>query len=110
MQQKVSLTALAKTQLERARAHGGRAAETVHGGHEKSLRQTVIALTADGELGEHPNPGQATLQVLRGRVRLASGDTSWDCWVGDLIVVPRARHSLTALEDSVVLLTVVKQG
>lgn len=108
MQQKVSLPALARTQLERARTHEGHAAETVHGGHEKSLRQTVIALTSGSELGEHPNPGQATLQVLRGRVRLTCSSASWDCWMGDLIIIPDDRHSLTALEDSVVLLTVVK--
>ena len=108
--QKVSLTALARTQLEWAQRHGGHAAETIYGGHDRVLRQTAIALTEGSELGEHPNPGQATLQVLRGRVRLRSGETSWDCWVGDLIIVPEQRHSLSALEDSVVLLTVVKTG
>lgn len=106
--EKVALTALARVQLERAREHGGHAAKTVYGGHHRTLRQTVIALTAGSELGEHPNPGQATVQVLRGRVRLTSDETSWDCWTGDLLIIPDARHSLSALEDSVVLLTVVK--
>ena len=106
--EKIALTALARVQLERARQHGGHAAKTVHGGHHRSLRQTVIALTAGSELGEHPNPGQATLQVVCGRVRLTSSETSWDCRTGDLLVIPDSRHSLSALEDSVVLLTVVK--
>ena len=34
------------------------------------LRQTLIALLAGAELGEHESPGPASLLVLRGRVRL----------------------------------------
>jgi quercetin dioxygenase-like cupin family protein len=47
--------------------------------------------------------------VLQGRVRLSAGDTSWDGSPGDLLIVPPASHSLEALEDSAVLLTVAKQ-
>ncbi|MDT5284288.1 MAG: hypothetical protein QOJ20_5483, partial [Mycobacterium sp.] len=51
---KVSLTALAREHLETARAtSSGRSAHTVYGGHEHSLRQTLIALTAGTELDEH---------------------------------------------------------
>ncbi|MFI8230717.1 cupin domain-containing protein [Streptomyces sp. NPDC085900] len=107
--QKLSLDALAREHLERAAAAAtGRSATTVYGGHEHVLRQTVLALTADTELAEHENPGEATLLVLRGRVRLTSGDTSWDGRTGDLIAIPDARHSLRAVEDAVVLLTVAK--
>jgi hypothetical protein len=43
--QKRSLDALAREQLEAARrATAGRAAQTVFGGHEHVMRQTVIAL------------------------------------------------------------------
>ncbi|MFD8302679.1 cupin domain-containing protein [Streptomyces sp. NPDC059690] len=107
--QKLSLDALAREHLERATAATtGRSATTVYGGHEHVLRQTVLALTAGTELAEHESPGEATLLVLRGRVRLTSGDTSWDGRSGDLIAIPDARHSLTAVEDAVVLLTVAK--
>lgn len=107
--QKKSLTALVRHQLEHARgAASGRSAETVYGGHEHVLRQTVIALRAGQRLEEHNNPGEATVQVLEGRVVLRSGDASWSGWRGDLITVPQARHSLEALEDSAILLTVVK--
>ena len=42
--EKLSLDAVAREQLAAAdRAPSGRAAETVYGGHEKTLRQTVIA-------------------------------------------------------------------
>jgi quercetin dioxygenase-like cupin family protein len=107
--EKFSLTALAREHLERARAaRSGRSATTVYGGHEHTLRQTVIALTEGGMLDEHENPGEATVHVLTGRVRMTAGDASWDGRDGDLLVVPQAPHSLHALTDATVLLTVAK--
>jgi quercetin dioxygenase-like cupin family protein len=107
--EKISLTALARQQLDAARrASSGRSAHTVYGGHEHSLRQTLIAMTAGRRQDEHESPGEATLQVLQGRVRVNNSDTGWDGAAGDHIVIPRTRHDLQAIEDSVVLLTVVK--
>ena len=108
--QKLSLEALAREQLKIAKeSTNGRSSETVYGGHEHALRQTLIALVAGTTLAEHENPGEATVQILSGRVRLGSGQDSWDGRTGDLIIVPPARHDLHAVEDAVVLLTVVKQ-
>ena len=76
--------------------------------HEKSLRQTVIALAKDAVLAEHASPGEATVLVLRGRITLTAGVESWEGREGDLIIVPDAPHSLSAQADSAVLLTVVK--
>lgn len=107
--QKTSLEALARQLLRAARAgDSGRAADTVHGGHEKTLRQTVVAMVAGAALAEHQNPGEATLQVLEGRVRLTAPQASWEGRAGDLIIIPDARHSLEALTDAAVLLTVAK--
>ena len=105
----MSLDALAREQLElAATASSGRSARTVWGGHEHILRQTVIALTANSALAEHENPGEATVQVITGRVRLAADGNHWDGRQGDLLFMPAGRHSLAALEDAVVLLTVAK--
>mgnify|MGYP003609520013 CR=1 FL=1 len=104
----LSLNTLAEEQLAAAHASkAGRSAHTVHGGHDHLLRQTLIALTAGQELAEHNSPGQATLQVLRGRVQVSTHDEEWWGEAGDLLVLPRERHGLHADTDSVVLLTVL---
>lgn len=56
----------------------------------------------------HDSPGEATVYVLRGRVRVSTGETHWDAITGDLLAIPGSRHRIEALEDSAVLLTVAK--
>ena len=104
-----SLPQLVEEELELARqAPSSRSARTIHGGHTRALRETVIALLGGHELAEHDSPGEATLQVLWGHVRLTSGEEVCEAVLGDHLVIPAARHALTAVNDSVVLLTVVK--
>jgi hypothetical protein len=95
---KVSLNAVCRSLLARAAsAPAGRSTETVYGGHEHVLRQSVMALSAHRGLAEHS---------LTGRVRLHAGREEWDARTGDLLVLPSAPHSIEALEDSTMLLTV----
>jgi len=107
--EKISLTALARQHLETARAaSSGRSSATIYGGHEHSLRQTLMAMAAGSTLDDHESPGESTLQVLQGRVRVTNSSAGWDGSPGDHIILPRVRHGLHAVEDSVVLLTVAK--
>ncbi|MFP3989023.1 cupin [Streptomyces sp. E11-3] len=101
------LTAVVDEHLAAARtAEHGRSAHLLV--HDGALRQSVIALTAGTVLDEHNTPLAASLQVLRGRVRLTSADGDGaELSAGQLCPVPRERNGLTALEDSAVLLTAV---
>lgn len=106
-----SLTRLADEHLATARsASSGRSAVTVFGGHEHDMRQTLIALAGGRSLGDHESPGEASLQVLSGSVRLTAGDESWEGGAGDYLVLPPHRHDLHADTDAVVLLTVATRA
>ena len=106
-----SLTALVLEHLDKANhSSAGRSAHTLHGGREHALRQTLVALAAGRRLGEHESPGEATLHVLHGKVRLHAGEEPWEGEAGDHLVIPAARHDLEAIDDAAVLLTVALQG
>lgn len=107
---KISIDALVLQQLHAAtEAGGGRAAETVYGGHEKSLRQTVIGMLKGTVLNEHGNQDDATVFVLEGCVQLRIGDDVWKARAGSLLIIPHGLHSFEALEDSAVLMSVAKR-
>ena len=104
----VSLTARSENHLVAARAaSAGRSAHTIHCGLGSVLRQILLALAVGRSLGEHESPGEATLHVLVGRVRLSVGAEHWEAVVGNHLPIPPSRHDLTAIEDSVVLLSLV---
>ena len=66
----------------------------------------VTHLHAGGTLQEHAAPGAATVQVLDGRVRLQIGDERIEMPAGRLVAFNSGvRHSVEALEDSTLLLT-----
>ena len=103
----LNLTTLVDEELAAARsARSGRTARTIRGGRQHTLRQTVIALTAGSALAGHHSPGEATLQVLHGRVRLTTATDNQEASAGDLLVIPPERHGLVAIDDSAVLLTI----
>jgi len=101
----VAVESVATELLEEARRnHSRRAARTVVSG--TSQRATLIALVEGAELAEHDAPGAATLQLLVGSARLHTRSKEWVLAAGQLVAMPPQRHALTALTDTVVLLTV----
>ena len=86
----------------------GRSSHTLVGGHDRVLRQTLVALKAGEKLGEHEAPGEATILVLRGRVSVGTSSGEQALAAHELAEIPPERHDLSAHEDSVVLLTVAK--
>ena len=105
-----TLSATAAELLDKARQHGrsGRAAHTLTGGADRALRQTLIGLLAGATLDEHESPGEATLYVVSGRIVLRAGTDETELSAGMHVAIPDSRHSLAALEDSAILLTVAK--
>ena len=102
----VSISAVADEQLALARqSSSGRAAHTLFGRSDHFLRQTVIALVSGRETSVHRSPGEATILLLRGQIKVTAGDDTWQGGTGDFLVIPAGTHSVLALEDSVMLLS-----
>jgi quercetin dioxygenase-like cupin family protein len=94
--------------IRAADSPNGRATQLVHTASDVGLSQVLLALREGSELADHDNPGEATLQVLSGAVRLSAGDDGWSVRAGQLIPIPRRRHAVFAEQDSVCMLTVVR--
>jgi quercetin dioxygenase-like cupin family protein len=102
----VDLAQVGRALLEQARdASNGHASRLVIGGDHQ--RAVLMALTDGSSLGEHESPPAATLHLLSGQARLYAADgPEWILSAGQVVAIPPARHGVTALEDSVMLLTV----
>ena len=83
-----------------------RASQRIDLDHEH-LRMTAIGFDTGGELPEHKNPGEAVVQVVRGRIRLTDALRSLEIEAGVLARVPTGRHHVEALEPSVIVLTAI---
>lgn len=102
------IDALAHQQIEAAvAAPSGRAADTAFGGHEKSLRQTLMAFRARTQLSEHQNRRSYHLctegkRLAEGGRELVAGEGRGPPDPAEQPPQPRSE------EDSAVLFTVVK--
>ena len=102
-----NLNELAESHLAAARTEErGRSAELI--AHDGPLRQTVIALRDGVRMAEHNSPPAASLQVLKGRVRVElDNEMQGEFDEGELWILTHERHSVLALSDVVFLLTTV---
>jgi quercetin dioxygenase-like cupin family protein len=85
----------------------GRSRDAVTLVKEHGMSLVLTHLHKGGSLQEHAVAGAATVQVLDGQVRVQIGDKSLDIPAGRLLAFNSGvRHSVEALEDSTLLLTV----
>ena len=73
---------------------------------QRGQKVVLLGLPAGGGLPAHDAPGPASLICLEGEVVLSSGGDSWVVPAGSAHVIPRARHDLRAVVDSICVLTV----
>lgn len=103
----INLPQAAAELLQSAHASpAGRAGRTLIRGAGAPLKQALLALVAGQSLAEHESPGAATLHVLTGTVRMTGGRDDVELHRGDHAAIPAVRHSVDALDDAVVLITV----
>lgn len=83
-----------------------RASQRINLDHEH-LRMTAIGFATGGELPDHRNPGEAVLQVVRGRIRLTDETRSIEVDEGTAARIPNGVHRVESLEPSVIVLTAI---
>lgn len=100
--------AAASLLAEAQAAPAGRAGRTLTPGAAVPLKQTLLALATGQVLNDHESPGDATLYVLTGTVRLTAGTTEIELGTGAYVPIPPTRHGVESLDDAVLLLTVAQ--
>ena len=74
---------------------------------QSGLSVVLVHLRAGGALEEHAAPGPVTVSVLDGHVEVTLGGESFDAPSRRLVAFDAGvRHSVRALEDSTLLLTI----
>ncbi|MFU8841185.1 MAG: hypothetical protein ACNA8R_10765 [Nitriliruptoraceae bacterium] len=91
---------------EAGQLNAGRSARTLTPGPGAPLKQTLLALTAGQRLQDHLAPGPTTLLGIRGEAVLTHDDGAVTLAEGVWAACPVGPHSLDAVTDAVVLLTV----
>lgn len=92
--------------VEAGQLRAGRSARTLTPGSGAPLKQTLLALTAGQRLQDHLAPGPTTLLGIRGTAVLSADQASLTLTDGVWASCPVGPHSLEAVSDAVVLITV----
>lgn len=85
-----------------------RAGTTVYRGD--GVRQTLVVILAGEEMAEHESPQEGFVHVMEGKVRINGYERAWEIHSGQLLPVPPEKHSVTALEDSILTITVLRKA
>lgn len=73
-----------------------------------TLEAIRLVLPAGKQIAEHKAPGEITVQCLEGRIHFTSGGSTHELTAGKLLYLAAAEpHSLHAIEDSSILVTLV---
>lgn len=91
---------------EAGQLSSGRSARTLTPGPGAPLKQTLLALRSGQHLQEHLAPGPTTLLGIRGEAVLTYDEAAVTLTAGVWAACPVGPHSLEAVTDTVVLLTV----
>ena len=91
---------------EAGQLRSGRSARTLTPGSGAPFKQTLLALTAGQRLQDHVAPGPTTLMGVRGTAVLTNGQESVTLDDGSWTPCPTGLHSLEAISDTVLLITV----
>ena len=84
---------------------GGRQAITLLKQHGTSV--VLMAMDKGNLIEEHGTPGVVTIQVLKGRVDITGDDRTINAEPGTLLAFgPSVAHSLSAIDEAAVLLTI----
>lgn len=103
----LDLHATADELLAEARQlRSGRSARTLTPGPGAPLKQTLLALTAGQRLQDHLSPGPTSLIGIRGTAVLTDDQDAVTLTDGVWMPCPVGPHSLEAVSDAVVLITV----
>ncbi len=104
----VDLRAAAADLLAEARGlAAGRSARTLTPGAGAAMKQSLLALTSGQRLQEHVAPGPTTLLGVTGSIVVHGGSEDATLTDGVWVPCPSGTHSLEAISDAVVLITVV---
>ncbi|MFP4634225.1 MAG: LuxR family transcriptional regulator [Nitriliruptoraceae bacterium] len=104
----LDLEAVADELLREAEALASRrSARTLTPGAGVALKQTLLALKAGERLQDHVAPGPTTLLGVSGTAVLSDDEQRVTLTKGVWIPCPTGPHSLEAVSDAVVLITVV---
>lgn len=91
---------------EASQLRAGRSARTLTPGSGSPLKQTLLALRAGQRLQDHLAPGPTTLLGIQGTAVLSDDGSSVTLTEGVWAPCPIGPHSLAAVSDAVVLITV----